>query len=258
MAKKTTESTHLLLKLRSGDEIVAKKISTTPTGLVLSRPLQLQRSVMFDPLTGNIKKNICIFRDWLEFTTSLECNVPNDFIIVASSATPDLIKRYTDELTNLDRPKGKPVPPPVPPNNPAPSDPNDSQEFERLMKMLAGGKPTQAPPNIKGLENLVKGEDKIPSLGQQGSDMVSINIQMPYLAFMELMFALPMFDMIQEGPMEGTTDDDDEDFDSDNDEGDSHPKTTPPPPKPQAKKKPKPNQGEEPPDGWQGRFGFPK
>lgn len=246
MAKETAE--FVLLKLRSGDEIVARKSGTSPQGLSLSRPLQLQRSTMLDPHTGEIKRNICVLRDWLEFTTSVDCNIPHDFIIVQSKASPDLIKRYMRELNALDTPsKGKPVPPAPPTTSPA-----VEKKMEEFFRNMGLPSPPSTNSNPQGLpENPFSG-----MMGDLPQDRVTVNISMPMDAFLSLAMNLPLFEMGQDGPMDEFGDGDD-DLDFDGDDEDSHPKepTTPPPPKPRAKKK-KPD-SDEPPE-FPNRFGFPK
>ena len=101
------ESEFLILKLRSGDEIIGKKTGGSKNTLVLNRPLQLQRSTLLDPITGEVRKNICVFRDWLEFTTVLDSEIPTDYIVMSAPPSPDLVKRYLQELNNLDNPKPK-------------------------------------------------------------------------------------------------------------------------------------------------------
>jgi hypothetical protein len=244
MAKEQSE--YLILKLRSGDEIVAKKNGSKRGYLLLHRPLQLQRSTLLDPSTGEIKKNICVFRDWLEFTTGIECEIPDDFVVMSGVPSPDLVKRYLVELNNLDNPR-------KPPKNTAPSSPSKDIKEEILDQFFKNlPKEDKSAPDIQSILA------KMAGLPQQNQSMVTATFQMPPEVFMNIMLNLPLFDMGDIGDIGdmGGLDDDETDFGDD--DSDDEPKTPKPPKNTPKKNKPKPNPDEEPPEGWNGRFGFPK
>jgi len=239
-------SQYVLLKLRSGDEIIAKKSGTKKGFLLLHRPLQLQRSTFLDPLSGNIKKNVCIFRDWLEFTTQIECEIPEDFIVMNGTPSPDMISRYLAELDKMDKQIKSPNPPKPSAKSATKSDLEATEDlldlyFKSLKDLpqpssfnqnpTQSGKPPVNPPNIS-------------------SDMVTASFSMPPDVFLNIVLNMPLFDGF--GQEMGDDSMDSDDGDDDDSDGD------PPSPKPKPPKK-KPNKDEDtPPDGWNGRFGFPK
>lgn len=233
------ESEFLILKLRSGDEIIGKKTGGSKATIILNRPLQLQRSTLLDPLTGEVRKNICVFRDWLEFTTVLDSEIPKDHVVMSAPPSPDLVKRYLQELNNLDNPK---------PKKPLKGQPKiDSKEdiLDNFFKALNNQEKPQTPSLEAMLSKL--------GMPNPNPQMVTATFHMPPEVFMNIMLNLPLFDM---GDIMDMDDSGDEDFGDD--DGEDEPKKPQPPKNSPKKNKPKPNPDEEPPQGWQGRFGFPK
>lgn len=239
------ESEFLILKLRSGDEIIGKKTGGSKNTLILNRPLQLQRSTLLDPITGEVRKNICVFRDWLEFTTVLDSEIPTDYIVMSAPPSPDLVKRYLQELENIDNPKPKKASKSQPKSEP--SDPKEDI-LDNFFKALN----KQEKPQTPSLEAMMA---KL-GMNTPNPQMVTATFQMPPEVFMNIMLNLPLFDL---GDIMDMDDDSGEsEFGDDDGEGEDEPKKPQPPKNSPKKNKPKPNPDEEPPQGWQGRFGFPK
>ena len=240
-------SQYVLLKLRSGDELIAKKTGSKKGLLIVSRPLQIQRSTFFDPVSGNIKKNICVFRDWLEFTTELECEIPDDCIMFNGSPNPDMISRYLAELEKMDKQMKSPNPPKPLAKSATKSDLEATEDlldlyFKSLKDLPQPSAPNQNPPQ--------PGKPPVnpPNIS---SDMVTASFSMPPDVFLNIILNMPLFDGFGQDMGDDSTDSDDG-GDDDDSEGE------PPSPKPKPPKK-KPNKDEDtPPDGWNGRFGFPK
>jgi len=243
MAKENSDI--VVLKLRNGDELVAKKTGGTKTFLTLNRPLQLQRSTLLDPVSGDVRKNICIFRDWLEFSTDLECTIPMETVLVCSAANPDISKRYTQELHLLDNPQ---------PKKPKKDSPKDDLT-EAIYQSIKGQK-------AASIEDILAKLTKPPQTPQppsaeppkQSESIVSAHFQMPPDVFLNIILNLPIFEMGQD-MIDDMDDGDGFGDDSDSEEDPKNPKT---PPNPKNKKNRKPESGEDPPEGWNGRFGFPK
>lgn len=234
MEKEKTE--YLVIKLRSGDEIVGKKNGTKKGYVLLHRPLQIQRSTLLDPNSGQIKRNICVFRDWLEFSTENECEIPQDWIGFVGGASTDLSTRYTNELKIID--SGERTPPPQAKAK--------GMSIQDVLQNMPKGPQPDSPADLLRM---------IQMLGQPGertaSDMVTAKFTIPPDVFLSIVLNMPMFDSWgQEMP-------EDDEGDSDDDEGED-PLKKPKPPQNGPKKKPKPDQGDEPPSGWNGRFGFNK
>ena len=234
------KSEYLVVKLRSGDEIIGKKNGTKKGHVLLHRPLQIQRSTMLDPHSGQIRRNICVFREWLEFYTDISCEIPNDWIGFAGKASPAMAKRYVNELNTIDNDMAKP----------------QSKSLEDAISSIL--KPNDGSGQSPKMPRL--GEDGILRMlfqQQQGGpkpepvaeNMVTAKFTIPPDVFLSIILNMPMFDSWGQ-----EMDDDESDFDDDGE--DDSPKK-PKPPQSGPKKKPKPGPGEEPPSGWNGRFGFP-
>lgn len=242
------KSQFVLLKLRSGDEIIAKKAGAKKGILLLHRPLQLQRSTFLDPLSGNIKKNVCIFRDWLEFTTQIECEIPEDFIVMNASPTPDMVSRYLAELEKLDRgDKAAPAKPSAkkPTKEEIAATEDLLDEYFKALQLPPLDTPKTPP------QQPSKQSPMLPNIPPNAS-MVTATFSMPPDVFLNIILNMPMFDNWGQDMGDDSTDMD-EGGDDDSDGEPPSPKPKPPTPKK------KPNKDEDtPPDGWNGRFGFPK
>lgn len=259
------KSEHTLLKLRSGEEIIGRRVSAKRGYTGLERPLQINKSSIIDPHSGEIRKNICVLRNWMEFAVETRCEIPNDSILVTSTPTPEVVQRYKHELdrqdinaevlkslpdSELNKIMGdisKVEKPPIDPRftpltgqgdwttkHPfqlPPTSPQDQILNDMLNKIIGPRTPTPAP----------------------GQGAITITMSIPPDVFMNILFNLPMFDGVwgEEFP-------EDEEGDEDDDEGDQ-PKPQPPPKGQTPKRKPKKDKDDDPPsNGWHGRFGFPK
>ena len=242
------QSQYVLLKLRSGDEIIAKKNGAKKGILILSRPLQMQRSTFLDPLTGGVKKNICVLRDWLEFTTNLECEIPEDFVVLNAEPTPDMIQRYINELDKLDNPNKYNT---FKTKAPKPSKAETEDLLDDYIKSLMSSLPSTPTPKQ---EQVTPPEQKPPLTLPPSSSMVTASFSMSPDVFLNIVLNMPMFDGW--GGELGDDSSEGEDGGDDDSEGDQ---TTPPPKnKPSNKKKPKRDDDTPPSGDWHGRFGFPK
>jgi hypothetical protein len=239
MAKEIAE--YLILKLHCGDEIIGKKNGSKKDHILLHRPLQLQRSTLLDPLTGDVKKNICIFRDWLEFTSAIECEIKTSHIVHSSAPSPLLLDKYLKELHLLDNPdKRKPL-------KSQPNAPQAAREdiLDNFFKTL---NKQEKPPSLESMLS------KLGGINPPNPAMVTATFQMPPEVFLNLMLNMPLFDIGDISDIDNMGDEGEDFGDSD---GEDEPK--PPLPKNSPKRnKPKPNPDEEPPQDWNGRFGFPK
>ena len=240
------QSQYVLLKLKNGDEIIAKKSGVKKGALLLSRPLQINRSTFLDPITGSIKKNICIFRDWLEFATDIEWEIAVESIILNVIPTPEMVERYLIELDKLDNPN-KYTEPKTKIQKQSKAETEDllDQYFKAFMPPQAFN-PAQNTNNQRPVEP--------PTQPPLSSSMVTATFSIPPDVFLNIVLNMPMFDGWG-GSGDESSDDGEDDTDS---EGDKPP--SPPPKNKASNKKKKPKQDDDtPPSGeWHGRFGFPK
>jgi hypothetical protein len=236
----------VIVKLRSGDELVAQLTESSKDTVRLMRPLQMQRTSLYDTNTSQIKKNICVFRDWLEFSTDLECELPRDTILTMFNANDEIVRKYKQELEFLDTGSRS-----MPKKNAKEDEITDLEKeandilMREAMRLLHGNPPMKSDPSDKG--SFINQTN----LGQN----VTATFSMPPDVFLNIVLNMPMFDgWGQDMP------DDGEDFGSDDDSEDEPRNPTPPPPpnRKAKKKKPDSNSEDDPPKGWNGRFGFPK
>ena len=242
----TKEQSHyLILKLRSGDEIIGKRNGTKKGFVLLHRPLQLQRSTLLDPNTGAIRKNMCVFRDWLEFTTQIECEIPEDFIVISNTPSPDMIEKYVQELVSfdVDKPKVQEIPTPKAAQKrvlPAPALTDDMLDdfFKNILQ--------QKPP-ANGQPSPTNQSNPIPPTPSQ----VTASFSMPPEVFLNIIFNMPLFDGWGQEMPDGEEGGDDEGTD----DGEEEPPQPPRPTNQIPRKKPKKDDDAPP---FNGRFGFPK
>lgn len=260
MTTKPPKNDHILLKLRSGEEIIGKRVSAKRGYTGVERPLQINKSSILDPISGQIRKNICVLRNWMEFSLENRCEIPNDYILFTSTPTPEVVERWRHEIEAQDTQGGSAAP------QEGPIDPI-------LARLIAGADSTQPqlpPPQesagraaMNQIMNELWGKilgskappGGVPPAGPNPQQMVTITMSIPPEVFMNVLFNLPIFD----GWGDEILDDEEDEGSDEDDEGDSQ--KPPPPPKGQAPKgrKPKKDKDDEPPsNGWHGRFGFPK
>jgi len=240
---------YLILKLRSGDEIIGKRNGTKKGFILLHRPLQLHRSTLLDPTTGVVRKNICMLRDWLEFTTQIECEIPEDYIVISNPPSPDMIEKYVQELVSFDVDTPQPVVAPIattppkatPRKAPLPPPALTDDMLDDFFKNIIQQKPNSpSAPLMGGFASTPIPPSPIP---------VTVSFTMPPEVFYNIIFNLPFFD----GFGQDMPDSEDDESGDSGDDGEEDPPQTPRPP--QSRRKPKKDDDTPP---WNGRFGFPK
>jgi len=90
-----------VLKLRSGEEVIAKVISKTRTGVVLERPMLIIKDVDINPFNGIKRQSIC-FTNWLE-SIEIKITIPKNFIIAELTPEIDLAKLYELQKESQDK-----------------------------------------------------------------------------------------------------------------------------------------------------------
>ena len=82
-----------VLKLRSGDDIIARLIKNTKEFIRLERPMVLKVMHYVEPMSS-MKKETIILYDWMKVTTSNNIDIPRDHILGIFDANPDIIQAY--------------------------------------------------------------------------------------------------------------------------------------------------------------------
>lgn len=123
-----------ILKLRSGEEIIAVVSGKTPTELVLERPMQMRLTTMHDPITGEVVKESWIMRNWIPNSVDNNCNIPQDFVVFCQTPTDDSILQYEIQKEKEDMP---------PPPKKAVSPEGSSMILDELFRQLGMNPPTE-------------------------------------------------------------------------------------------------------------------
>lgn len=142
-----------ILKLRSGEEIIAVVSGKTPNELILERPMQLRLTTMHDPLTGEVVKENWIMRNWIPNAVENNCSIPQDFVVFCQTPTEESIFQYELQKEKEDTP---------PPPKRAVSPEGSSLVLEQLFKQLGMDLPEEkdtpdnlSPDALNNLSNFV-------------------------------------------------------------------------------------------------------
>ena len=98
-----------ILKLKSGEELIANVIKQENNLLFLNFPMVFKTLVIPDPYSG-MQKEITVLRDWISYGNENEISIPEDYILTLTGADEDAIELYTKEIEKKmsdDSPKRK-------------------------------------------------------------------------------------------------------------------------------------------------------
>ena len=96
-----------ILKLRSGEELISIVNQVGSKKVVLDRPMQMKLTTMHDPITGEIRKEMWVLRDWMNNSEELTCDIPLDFVVTTIKPNQKIIDQYEskklkeDEIASL-------------------------------------------------------------------------------------------------------------------------------------------------------------
>ncbi len=92
-----------VLKLRSGDDVVARLIKNTKEFIRLERPMVIKVMHYVDPM-GGAKRETVVLYDWMKMTTSNHIDIPRDHILGIFDANPDIVDAYDMQKRLEDNP----------------------------------------------------------------------------------------------------------------------------------------------------------
>lgn len=98
-----------VLKLKSGDSIVAEMVENSKSHIKIMRPMDIKYMHFIDALGR--KHETMILVDWLKSTTTNSVKIEKDFILQIFTPSPDVVNSY-DQQKKLDDNGGK-----IPANN---------------------------------------------------------------------------------------------------------------------------------------------
>ena len=98
--KNKKKSPYRILRLRSGDDIIAKIVGKKGDKFILERPMQMKSATILD---GGTQKEILCFRNWLQYTDDDQTNIPSDWIATFLTPQDEISDLYEHEKRKEDR-----------------------------------------------------------------------------------------------------------------------------------------------------------
>jgi hypothetical protein len=157
-----------VIKLRSGEELIAEIAGSENGKVTLSKPM-IFKTISIPDSYGNIKEGV-ILKNWLSFGKQSETTIPTDFIATTLEPTPDVMSYYLAEQDreNLPMYEKTPLADLV---NPKVTDDQDlnAAEYENMIqdmfenlfnevektKLPKTPKPNKRKPKSKEMENVI-------------------------------------------------------------------------------------------------------
>jgi hypothetical protein len=137
-------TSYRILKLKNGDELIAKIKGQISGKLILERPMVFRTLLMADPLTG-MQKEITVLKRWISYSdNSLDTKIPQDYIVTYSTPATEAAELYDIEKEKED-------------TNPKSREIKDHTEIQKQ-------KNKDMENMLKSLDDLLK--DKDPELGE--------------------------------------------------------------------------------------------
>lgn len=155
-----------ILKLKSGEEIIARIKNSTKTKLSVERPMCF-RSFMIQDHFGN-PKEILIMKNWIPLSVENSIDIPVDHVVSFMNPNPDAIKLYETEKEKEDV-KGK--------ITQFKDEASEEEEFKKMMKYLSDNT-EKLDDLMKDIENAEKENSKEKPKNSK-EDMIFMNMMFP-------------------------------------------------------------------------------
>jgi len=95
------DTEYRILKLRSGEEIIAKICGQTKDKMILERPMIFMTKFMIDPYSGR-QRELTTLKNWLSNTKEIQAKIPKDFIATFLIPENDVVELYSLEKEKED------------------------------------------------------------------------------------------------------------------------------------------------------------
>lgn len=92
---------YVLIKLRSGEEIIASMKSKNRSGVKILRPMQIKQIPFVDHLSGSLKAAV-VMENWIGRTNENEVTIPNNWIGVKMPPSQEVIDAYEKHILEED------------------------------------------------------------------------------------------------------------------------------------------------------------
>ena len=96
------KKSYRILKLRSGEELIAGIQGESNNKLILERPMIFKSLIIPDPFGGK-QKEITILKNWLSHTNEIQTKIPKDFIATYLTPDNDVVELYNLEKEKQDK-----------------------------------------------------------------------------------------------------------------------------------------------------------
>lgn len=168
---------YILIKLRSGEEIIASLMSKNRNGLKVLRPMQIRQVPFMDHMTGSLKAAV-VMENWIGRTNDNEVTIPNNWIGIKMLPSTEVIEAYERYMKNEDMPK----------ETPKPIDQKEQDELKRIEEEMTKMMSEMAAdagitsPMVGGMDSFTSEMGK-----NEGKDVVVVNFVFPSKMFKNMM-----------------------------------------------------------------------
>ena len=90
-----------ILKLKSGEQLIAKLKGEQKGKLIIERPMIFMTRLMMDPHSGR-QRELTILKNWLSHTNQIETSIPKDYIATYLIPDTDVLELYSLEKEKED------------------------------------------------------------------------------------------------------------------------------------------------------------
>ena len=205
---------YILIKLRSGEELIATITGKNRSNIKVLRPMQIRQVPFVDPRSGSLRAAV-VMENWIGRTNENEVTIPNTWVGIKMAPSQEAIDAYEKYMKEDDIPK------PSAKNKgdlsvtDAEKEENDFTRLEEEMNTMlrkltsAADLPAQT---VESMDTFMKG----PSFDQESKESVIVNFMFPANVFKNMMEDGLMEEFLTAGmyPNENG-DDSDEDLEDD-------------------------------------------
>lgn len=172
---------YILIKLRSGEEIIASLMSKNRNGLKVLRPMQIRQVPFVDYASGSLKAAV-VMENWIGRTNDNEVIIPNNWIGIKMLPSKEAIDAYEKQMKNEDTPASPKKEEPVLTDK----EKKEMEALEDEMTKMLSSMATEAgisPPDIEGMTNFSNAMDE----QSKNKEMVIVNFMFPVNIFKNMM-----------------------------------------------------------------------
>jgi len=172
---------YILIKLRSGEEIIASLMSKNRNGIKVLRPMQIRQVPFVDYASGSLKAAV-VMENWIGRTNDNEVIIPNNWVGVKMLPSQTVIDAYERQMKKDDEPS-------VPKKAEVELTDKEKTEMKALedeMTKMLSSMASEAgitPPDIEGMADFAN----IMDTQNKGKDTVIVNFVFPANVFKNMM-----------------------------------------------------------------------